>query len=788
MIPRPTIAVLFDSLFDDYEARLLAALRAALLRRGARLAAVVGGSLNAPSPVVRRRNVLYDLITADNFDGLIVVSGCVGNYIRPEDLAERLRASYGGLPLVSIGTPLPGVPSVSIDNRGAMHALMAHMIERHGVRRPAFVSGPPGSHDARERLAGFCEALARYGLAHDPRRLVQGDFLAESGAAAVAELLARNVPFDALIAANDPMAASALHALKERTGRDWPVTGFDDVREALSVTPTLTTVHQPTDAIAEAAAELMLERLADPAGRPGDRVLPARLVIRHSCGCQPTLPLPPRPRRSAALPRGRRPWVRHLERRHPALAGPLGRADWAEGLLDALERALRRADAGAFVGRWRALIQAGHDAGLVEAPPWYELLADLADAAEAGGAPAARRRWLIDAAGRTLLDTLATLDIARRERAERATLAMHRLNHDIVASFDLDALRDIVGREFRRLGLRRGWVSLYADAGIERPGRHLHAVVDLEHPERAGGAVFPAERLVPGGLRAHPELESAVILSLFSADEYLGLAVLELGDLEAYSYEMLGAHLSAVLKGHRLLERLRSRARHLEAEVALRTRELSEANRRLEHRIARHRATLQKLRNRNRVIRRLNRELVEKSKVDVLTGLLNRKAFFELVQVEIDRARRAARSGADDAQTRFALMMIDIDHFKAINDRHGHLTGDRVLRRLGELLKPGAVLRRIDLAGRYGGEEFVVAMPQADLDSARRPAERLVELLRQERFHDEHGRPFGVTVSIGIAAWRVDELDLETLLQRADEALYAAKRAGRDRVAVHRDD
>jgi diguanylate cyclase (GGDEF)-like protein len=126
--------------------------------------------------------------------------------------------------------------------------------------------------------------------------------------------------------------------------------------------------------------------------------------------------------------------------------------------------------------------------------------------------------------------------------------------------------------------------------------------------------------------------------------------------------------------------------------------------------------------------------------------------------------------------------MLDIDHFKVVNDTHGHAAGDTVLRAIGELII--ANVRVIDIAARYGGEEFAIVMPETDLATARPIADRLRRLLSAlDIAHDEAGA-LSVTTSIGVAELCDADQDGHAVLARADNALYWAKRNGRNRVGV----
>jgi diguanylate cyclase (GGDEF)-like protein len=170
--------------------------------------------------------------------------------------------------------------------------------------------------------------------------------------------------------------------------------------------------------------------------------------------------------------------------------------------------------------------------------------------------------------------------------------------------------------------------------------------------------------------------------------------------------------------------------------------------------------------------RRLEMRLREMASTDALSGLSNRRYFMELAESELARAKRFKRMGT--------LLMIDIDHFKHINDTYGHPAGDKVIRALSATL--GGQLRRVDFAGRLGGEEFAVLLPEIPPDKAREAAERLRRALRAQKVHTEKG-DISFTVSIGLAGFDGEE-SLEHVLAKADSALYGAKRAGRDRVKI----
>ncbi len=166
-----------------------------------------------------------------------------------------------------------------------------------------------------------------------------------------------------------------------------------------------------------------------------------------------------------------------------------------------------------------------------------------------------------------------------------------------------------------------------------------------------------------------------------------------------------------------------------------------------------------------------NVELERLATTDSLTGLANRRRLFDCLEQEVYRAQRYG--------TTLSLVMFDIDHFKRINDSWGHATGDWVLCRIAR--ETHQLLRKTDQAGRYGGEEFVVLLPETDLSEALLLAQRLSRRISDTVITPEHDAPMPVTVSVGVAALASDETG-EELIHRADQALYRAKQNGRNRV------
>jgi len=169
---------------------------------------------------------------------------------------------------------------------------------------------------------------------------------------------------------------------------------------------------------------------------------------------------------------------------------------------------------------------------------------------------------------------------------------------------------------------------------------------------------------------------------------------------------------------------------------------------------------------------RLIRKLETLSSEDSLTGLQNRRMIFERIQHEIERVRRY--------KAELSLIFCDLDYFKEINDTYGHKAGDEVLKTIADILRRS--VRTSDVIGRYGGDEFLIVLPQTSLKGAQELAERIRISVQDTKLEMTDGKSVGTTMSIGVAFYDGTETDVDTLISRIDTALYVSKRSGKNQV------
>ncbi len=220
-----------------------------------------------------------------NTDGLIIFAHSLS-----ESELRRLDALH--LPMALLHQSPPEglqIPNVTFENKRGARELVEHLIVTHGYRRIVFLAGPEHHEDSYWREMGYREALETHGIPFDPALVARGEFDPEAARGAVARLLAEGIPFDALFAADDESASGAMMALRtagRRIPEDVAVVGFDDTLLAAHLTPPLTTVHAPIEDAGRQAVVQLLRRIK---GEPAEAVtlLPAEVVIRQSCGCNP---------------------------------------------------------------------------------------------------------------------------------------------------------------------------------------------------------------------------------------------------------------------------------------------------------------------------------------------------------------------------------------------------------------------------------------------------------------------------------------------------------------------
>jgi len=209
--------------------------------------------------------------------------------IREEELIRLHQINFPVVLLFETPPRSVDIPAILLENRTGAQRLVEHLIDVHGCRRIGFLQGPKGNEDSEGRQAGYKRALKARGIAADPELIGYGGFNEEEASATIQEWLARSIPFDAVFAGDDDAATgvlAALHRAGVRVPQDVRVVGFDDSAVSRFLSPPLTTVRAPIEAVGREAIRQLVRVIR---GEPAEplSLMPTELVIRESCGCQP---------------------------------------------------------------------------------------------------------------------------------------------------------------------------------------------------------------------------------------------------------------------------------------------------------------------------------------------------------------------------------------------------------------------------------------------------------------------------------------------------------------------
>jgi len=553
--PTKTIGFLVDWLDGAYQSQILAGARDAARDRRVHLLCFAGGMLGSDQRGGARRNATFDLVGPENVDGIILMSGSIGNQIG----AERLLAyceRFQDLPRVSVAVELPGMASIVVDNRTGIESAISHLIRSHGCREIGFVRGPDANLEAELRYDVYRSVLAAHGLPLDPTLVASGDFLTESGKAAAFELLvARGKKPEAIVTANDQMALGVLEALGElrlRVPEDVAVVGFDDIEEARFTSPPLTTVRQPLYEQGREAVRLLLSEVYG--GARGERVtLHTEFVARRSCRCfaeEARLSLGTFPKRAsfeAALVERRQIVLADLARAARGSFGMLG-AGWEGRLLSSITSDLRGDTS-------TGLANAVEDAllKLLDQKADFNLFHDVLSALrrhllsclEADAERRAQAEDLFQQA-RTLIGQISERAQAQQKLVmSRWSGALAHAGAALLSSFDLANMATAVTEYFPALGIRSCFLSLTGPS--EHESRLAVAYSDAQFPELevAGHRQLDLPRyLLDAGVAG-----SFYVSTVFTDERVMGYVLLDLGAREGVVYEALREFLSAALRG-----------------------------------------------------------------------------------------------------------------------------------------------------------------------------------------------------------------------------------------------
>ncbi len=734
----PRLGLLADGYDYEFQTRVLVAAERAAREHGLDFIAVSGGVLGMDSRDPKR--FVYDLVGPDCVDALLICTHTIGHHSTLAELTDFV-ARFAAVPRVCLGVALAGVTTLLMDNETGMYTAVRHLVESHHLRRIAFVAGPEGSQEAQARTRGYLRATADRGLEADPRFVVTGNFTREAGARAVATLFGERglapSDIDAIACADDLMALGALDELDRRgvnVPRQIALVGFDDTEFARYARVPLTTVRQPIDEQIRHAVSILAAAVRGSESVAEVVTFETEFVKRRSCGCsvhhRETVPswnvTSENKELGAALRMHRARLIEDIDR--AAHGGfEFVSEGWEDRLFDSFLLQLNDPGQASFLDFVENIC--------------YELLLKGSEVGSAQDVLVVFRRHILACAGdpetRARIEDLlqeallSASNLAAIAQSRRRSALMDRMavlaeaTAALLAAPDVTTLAETAANHLPGLGIHAGVIALFTEPGKVSEGLET-ALIFTEHGRQPAPVRYRSTLLAPADFL---DGRSVLVEPLGFRGECLGLALFDYGTVDTRVYGELRLVLGAALKGAQLI----------------------------------------------RAVEEARKEVEALAVTDPLTGLFNRRHLIHRLESEFARARRHLRS--------LSLIVVDLDGFKQVNDEHGHDAGDRVLLRVAERLRRS--LREFDTVARYGGDEFVILLPETDGIQARAAAERI----RQGVIGEPVDRQGVVGATFGVATFdpATSSFDQEELLRRADRALLMGKRAGKGRV-LHFDD
>jgi PAS domain S-box-containing protein len=561
---KPVIGIIITTLFDDYQRMIVTGIRRQAAFLKVRTVCFNAGLFDFGEFTRMSKFQVFSLISNAVIDGIVILPGALLWESGEKELADILR-NCSGIPMVSIGIGLPGIPSIVVDNAVGMNRLFDHFIQVHGSKRIAFVRGPECNEEAQQRFKAYKDSLQRYGIPYDPDLVFQGDFETWAGPDAVIHFLdKKKVAFDTFICSDDQNAIQAIDALKKRGLRvpaDVRVGGFDDIDMSRDCSPPLTTVHQPLLELGCMGMQFAFD-LVDGKTVTVLSTVPTNLVTRSSCGC-PTADLktPESETLRADAPAG----SSLLDAVYTELGG-IFPFSWAvlqheelflqiESLISLIKAAL---DDPGLAGDVHAMlvktVEAFNEKGMATTL-WPDIIRKVLMNAASGAQTDAGKRNL-QLLWKTCMTALSMTEMLVQSRShmvgESEAINLQLIGHRLSACFTFEDIWKVLSTQLPLANIHGCCVSLFKEDQSQ-----AHQYYSLSGTQCIPGidVEFPKTLLVAGGLDCSGSTPYCIV-PLIIEQGHEGFVVFEM-DAVSRKFEMISEQIGNALRAAFLLEQIR---------------------------------------------------------------------------------------------------------------------------------------------------------------------------------------------------------------------------------------
>jgi signal transduction histidine kinase/DNA-binding LacI/PurR family transcriptional regulator/AraC-like DNA-binding protein len=568
-----TLGFLTNAIGDGTGRQLWSGIAEQCRANGVNLVAFTGSELESPAGFSRQANTIFDLIDRDRLNGLVIWASSLAAYVG-QDAIQHFCERYRPLPLVGIGLPLPGIPSVILDSYQGMRDAILHLVQEHGRRRLAFLRGPDQHREAQQRYHAYLDVLKECGLEDDPNLVTPPYTWGRAWGEEAARMLVedRRQKFDAIVCVNDGLAMGAMDYLA-RQGINVPgqvsITGFDNGLEGRVITPPLTTVPIRMRERGRQAVRMLLAQLAGQSV-PDVLTLPTYVLVRQSCGCPDPLVV------EAGLPEAYHlysspaeeqfSWQERFELHRTEILTEMERVldleeiapAWASDLLDAFLNKLAAQTIQHFPTTLQWLLRQSASAG-GDLFKWQKVINVL----RARALPLLRNdpvaldraeRYLHQA--RVMIGELALRAQGHQDwRLTQQLSQLHHIRQRVSGAQDLKELVDSLARELPRLGIRRGYLGLYQNPNQPLDGVRLVLAYDetRRYTELEGQVFAPPWQFAPPTVSL-AEPQNIVAYPLFYREEQIGFIMLDAQTFNGAVHQVLCEQISSAVKSVLLIE------------------------------------------------------------------------------------------------------------------------------------------------------------------------------------------------------------------------------------------
>jgi len=571
---RPTIGFLTASLADPYSTFTWSGVLDVARERNVNVLNLVGSRLRSSAALEEPAQVMFDLVDPALLDGLVVFSEMLYHFVSVQELQQFL-LRYSTLPKASIGE-VEGIPSVMLDKELGMQQMIEHLVEVHGYRRLAYLSGPAGEQTAEALYRGYLKGLALQGIPFDstlvtPNQPNWGNSIGTEGVRVLLDerYLKPGLDFECIVGCGDREGLAAVDALQSRGLRvpyDVAVTGFNNLEHAHLASTSLTTVDRRVIEAARRATKMLLDALDGQAVAQSD-ILAPELIVRRSCGCipetvrqaasdpsatkKPAIVLP-----TGAPLRGDKEqiFLEIAKAMRPRSVGYLPdlNCQWTENLFNSFISEMDGDSPGLFLTVLEEILRQAITADQT-ITAWQGVLSAMRRSMRPylGDADAVERAEDLWQQARTLLGDFAVRDQGYRRLNETQQVQIfNSIIQRLMATFDVDGIMDVLARDLPQLGIPSCYLSLYEDSSLPTGWARLWlAYDDLGRiPVQPGGIRFSSRSLIPPQLMRGNRRRDLVGLPLHFHGEHIGFVILEMGPRDGKIYEALRMPIGTALK------------------------------------------------------------------------------------------------------------------------------------------------------------------------------------------------------------------------------------------------